>query len=117
MGDRHREYLLDVYKLVLGFFVFLSPWLFALSYGPARIESVVSGVAVMVLSLAALIAFADWEEWAALAMGLWLLASPWVLGFPHAAAMKIYIGVGLVVAYLAGLELWLIHYDDRARTG
>ena len=73
----------------------------------------------MVLSLAALIAFADWEEWAALAMGLWLLASPWVLGFPHAAAMKIHIGVGLVVAYLAGLELWLIHYhyDDRARTG
>ena len=42
MGDRHREYLLDVYKLVLGFFVFLAPWLFALSYGPARIESVVA---------------------------------------------------------------------------
>ena len=45
MGDRDREYLLDVYKLVLGFFVFLAPWLFALSYGPARIESVISGAA------------------------------------------------------------------------
>ena len=53
----------------------------------------ISGATVMLLSLAALIAFGDWEEWAALVMGLWLVVSPWVLGFPHAAAMKIHIAV------------------------
>ena len=116
MAGRRKECPLDIYKLVLGAFVFLSPWLFALTYGPARVESRVSGAAVVLLSLAALIAFADWEEWAALVIGVWLVVSPWILGFPHAAGMKIHIGAGLVVAYLAGLELWLIHYDERAKS-
>lgn len=116
MSHRPKEYPLDVYKLGLGAFVFLSPWLFALEYGPARIASVVSGAIVMGLSLAALLAFADWEEWTALAVGIWLVASPWLLGFPHAAAMKIHVGAGSIVAYLAGLELWLMHYDALGRT-
>ena len=121
MRERPREYVLDIYKLVLGGFVALSPWLFAFGYEAARLESVASGVLVVAISIAALIAFADWEEWAALALGLWLIASPWALGFPVAAAMKIHIGVGLVLVYLAGLELWLIHYNhewpDEGRPG
>jgi hypothetical protein len=28
--------------------------------------------------------------------------------------MQISIGVGVIVAYLAGLRLWLAHYGDRA---
>ena len=113
MRERPREYVLDIYKLVLGGFVALSPWLFAFRYEAARLESVASGVLIVAISIAALIAFADWEEWAALALGLWLIASPWALGFPVAAAMKIHIGVGLVLVYLAGLELWLIHYNHE----
>ncbi|HZT48763.1 MAG TPA: SPW repeat protein [Hyphomicrobiaceae bacterium] len=116
MTGRNREYPLDLYKLGLGLFVFLSPWLFSLSYSPARIDSAISGAVVMALSSAALIAFSDWEEWATLAVGAWLVAAPWILAFPHAAAMKIHIGVGLVVTYLAGLELWLAHYDNRGKS-
>jgi hypothetical protein len=117
MEQRPREYVLDIYKLVLGGFVALSPWLFAFRYEAARLESVASGMLVVAISIAALIAFADWEEWAVLALGLWLIASPWALGFPVAAAMKIHIGVGLALVYLAGLELWLIHYNhDSPRT-
>lgn len=113
MRERPREYVLDIYKLVLGGFVALSPWLFAFRNEAARLESVASGVLVVAISIAALIAFADWEEWAALALGLWLIASPWALGFPVAAALKIHIGVGVVLVYLAGLELWLIHYNHE----
>ena len=47
MGERREEYPLDVYKLRLGAFVLLSPWLFALTYGPARLKSVVSGAVVI----------------------------------------------------------------------
>jgi hypothetical protein len=55
-----------------------------------------------------MITFADWEEWVVLALGLWLIASPWALHFPASAAMKIHIGAGLLLVYVAGLELWLI---------
>jgi hypothetical protein len=54
-------------------------------------------------------------------LGLWLIASPWALHFPASAAMKIHIGAGLLLVYVAGLELWLIHYhhdpgrSDRPR--
>src|SRR5262245_15732937 len=111
MQQRPQECVLDIYKLVLGGFVALSPWLFAVRYDTARLESVAAGVLVVAISIAALIAFADWEEWAVLVLGLWLIASPWALGFPAGAAMKIHIGVGLALVYLAGLELWLVHYN------
>jgi hypothetical protein len=35
MQQRPREYVLDIYKLLLGGFVALSPWLFAFRYGRA----------------------------------------------------------------------------------
>ena len=105
-----RESTLDLYKFVLGAFVFLSPWLFAFVYQPARVDAWVSGMDVMVASMAALTVFVGWEEWLALALGLWMVASPWILTLPHAAT-KILLGAGLVCVYLAGLELWLLHYD------
>jgi hypothetical protein len=37
--------------------------------------------------------------------------SPWMLGFHNATAMKINVGIGLLVAYFAALELFLI-YDS-----
>src|SRR5215813_1402243 len=85
-----KECTLDVYKLVLGAFVFLSPWLFAFTYSPARLDAWGSGLLVMGLSAAAMVAFVDWEEWLALAVGLWMLAAPWVLGLPPVAT-KIHI--------------------------
>jgi hypothetical protein len=35
-----------------------------------------------------------------------------VLGLPHLAS-KVHIAVGLVCVYLAGLELWFLHYNDQ----
>jgi hypothetical protein len=84
----------------------LSRWLLALAYPAARIDAWVCGLILMAVSAAALAAFADLEELLALLLGLWMLASPWALGFPHTAT-KVHVAVGLLVAYLAGLELWL----------
>jgi SPW repeat len=60
-----------------------------------------------VLSIAAIAAFAVWEEWLNLAFGLILIASPWLLGFQNSDAMTIDVAIGVTVAALAALEVWL----------
>jgi hypothetical protein len=105
------ESSLDLYKLALGGFLFVSPWLFAFAYSPARLDAWVGGLILMAASVAALVAFKDWEEWLTLALGLWLIAAPWLLGLPSLAT-KVHVGVGLICAYLAALELWFLHYHD-----
>jgi hypothetical protein len=114
MIERRKLWVLDLYILFLAALLFLSPWLLALRYELAREESWAAGLALAIASVAALIAFRDWKEWLILLLGVWLVAAPWLLGFPHAAAMKVHIGVGLVVVYLAGLYLWLSHHDASA---
>jgi hypothetical protein len=58
--------------------------------------------------------YTEWEEWIVLAAGLWMMLSPFVLGFPHTTAMHVIIGIGFIVSFLAALDLWLIHYgEDR----
>ena len=113
MIGRRNQSILDVYTLILGAFLLVSPWLFSFAYAPARIDAWVAGLIVVALAAAALIAFDDRKEWALLGAGVWLLVSPWLFGFPHAAGMKVHIGVGLFIAYLASLELWLVHYDPH----
>jgi hypothetical protein len=105
-----RQSILDVYKLVIGAFLFLAPWLFAFQYQPARNDSWLTGLLLVLAALAALVAYDDREEAVMLLVAVWALVSPWVLHYPHAAAMKVHVGVGLIVAYLAALELWLMHY-------
>jgi len=55
--------------------------------------------------------FFETEEWINLAIGLWLAACPWVIGMQdETTAMQIHLVVGLAVATIAALELWLLHH-------
>ena len=63
-----------------------------------------------VISPAAIVAYRDWEQWADFLLGLSLIVSPWLWGFAHTRAMHFSIGIGLVVVFLAALDLFL-HYD------
>ena len=108
-----RETILDVYNLALGAFLFVAPWLFSYAYELARADDWVSSAIVVASSVAALLAFREWEEWVSMIAGLWVLASPWLLGFQHARAMAVNVAVGLLIAFMSALELWLIH-DDPA---
>jgi hypothetical protein len=75
-----------------------------------------SAAAIGAISLTALLAFAWWEEWINVALGLWLIASPWLLGFAHTSAMHFSIGIGVVVVFLSLLEIWLVYdKEDEAR--
>ena len=109
-----RGAILDVYNLTVAAFMFVSPWIFAYASGAARIDFWASSALIAVVSAAAIAAFSDWEEWLNLLLGVWLVSAPWILSYAHNRAMHISIGVGIIVAYLAALRLWLAHYDDRA---
>jgi len=105
--------VLDLYNLSFGLFLLISPWLFAYASEGARIDIRTSGAVIAAMSIAAFVAFSNWEEWLNLLVGLWLIASPWALGFLHTRAMHVSIGVGAVVAFVAALELWLVNYEPR----
>ena len=112
-----RETILDVYNLALGAVLFVAPWLFSYVHESARADDWVSSAIVIASSLGALWAFAEWEEWIGVVVGLWVLASPWLLGFQHGRAMVVNVVVGLLIAYLSVIELWLIHYDPAPHDG
>ena len=112
-----RETILDVYNLALGGFLFVAPWLFFYAYEAAKADDWVSSAIVVASSIAALVAFSEWEEWIGIVVGIWVVASPWLLGFQHAKAMPVNVAVGLAIAFMSALELWLIHYDPAPYDG
>jgi ABC-type branched-subunit amino acid transport system permease subunit len=114
MKTWRRESALDLYNLVLAAILLASPWLFTLTNTTARIDLWASSLAVIAISLAAIAAFAKWEEWANLLLGIWLIASPWILGFAHTRAMHFSLGIGLAITFLAALELFLLYDADPA---
>ena len=100
--------LCDVGNLILGGILFISPWLFSLPAGVKSRNAFISGIVIVVLSIAALAAFAVWEEWLNLIVGLWLIVSPWVLKFQGTRAMWVDVVIGIIVAVLAAIELWMM---------
>jgi len=56
-------------------------------------------------------------EWINCGLGVWIAVSPWVLGFQHTAGMFVNLAIGVLIAYLALLDLWLFHYLVGACTG
>jgi ABC-type enterobactin transport system permease subunit len=90
----------------LGSSLFFSPWLFGLSAG----AQTTIGLFIAVLAVAA------WEEWLSLIAGLWLIGSPWVLGFEDTDTVRVYVVTGTIVAALAAFKVWLVHQGDRRIT-
>ena len=109
----HRQFALDLYASVFGVFLFLSPWLFAYANKNARLDLWASGAAIAAISITAIVAFSNWEGWLNLLLGLWLIASPWVLGFAHTRAMHVCVGLGAMVTFIAALELWVVNYEPQ----
>ena len=104
------KHLQDAVNLVLGAWLVLSPW--ALRFqadAPAMANAVVIGLALIAVALGALVAPREWEEWVESALGLWLIASPWLLGFSdEPTAMRNAVLSGSVIVALA---LWTLATD------
>jgi hypothetical protein len=109
-----RPSALDIYTLACGVFLVASPWIFGFTRAAGRLDTEVAGYVLIALSAAGVLAFAAWEEWFKVALGLWLIGAPWLLGFAHSSAMHVSIAVGVIVTFLTLLEIWLAHDPDFA---
>ena len=68
------ESVLDLYNLLLAAILFGAPAFLAHASRTADLDLGLTGLAIIILSLAAMIAFSIWEEWINVALGLWLVA-------------------------------------------
>ncbi len=105
-----EEKALDIVNVVIGLALVLSPWVLGFSAEQAAAWNAwVVGALIALIAAGALFAFAAWEEWANLVLGIWAVLSPWILGFAAvSAAMWVHVIAGLIVAVLAGLDLWYV---------
>lgn len=100
----------DPTNLVAGLWMIVSPWV--LAYQPESRpmwNAVVLGALIAAVAFTALYRAFAWQEWVNAVLGLWLIVSPWVLGFAGLqAAMANAVIVGAVVAALA---IWALGTD------
>ena len=101
----------DVANLVLGAWLLASPWVLADAPVPAAAWNAhATGVLLVIAALLALFAFAEWEEWLDLLFAVWLVASPWLLGYAVAGTLVwSSLAVGMAVGLMALWSLYDIH--------
>jgi len=104
----------DVGNLVLGVWLFCSPWFLGFSdAGLPATNAWVFGVIVAALALLAIFAYQKWEEWLNAAIGAWVFISPWVLGVTTNA--NILWNSLIVGALLVILALWSVSLEHGGR--
>ncbi len=93
-----------------GCLVSVSPWLAQQGTGSQSVilNGFVIGLAICCLAGLELAMLGTWEEWLEGALGLWMIAAPWALGYSaeFGALTATHVVLGGVIVVLAGLELW-----------
>lgn len=111
-GRRTQDWI----NLLLAACLFISPWVigFVADGTPARNAWIVA-TALAVIAIAALTAFAEWEEWLNLALGVWLMAAPWLLGFAsHLEAMWTHVIFGALAFAVSAWAVWDYRHTPHA---
>jgi hypothetical protein len=102
----------DAATLLLGVWLAISPW--ALGYmaeATAAWNAYIVGIVIAVAAAAAIMAFQQWEEWVNVALAVWLIVSPFVLGY---AALETVLWNQIVVGVLVGgLALWTVVSEHK----
>lgn len=98
----------DWASMLLGVLIGLSPWLAGHQDNEAIAWNAVL-VGVLVLGLAQLeyVSLRRWEEFGEIALGLWLIASPFIFGYADGGSLALWHSIlGALVALFGLLELW-----------
>lgn len=95
----------DVANLILGAWLGVSPWM--LAFAPQQVpawNAIIVGLVIALAAAGALYAFHVWEEWLNGALAVWLVISPWILGF---STQQVPTWNQIIVGVLVGvLALW-----------
>ena len=89
-----------------GIWLCISPWAleFDLERVPTR-NAVIVGFLIILVEVVTLSVFRPWEEWINVALGAWLVISPWVLAIASTAATVNFVVIGVLVIVLALYEM------------
>jgi SPW repeat len=94
---------------LIGFWLLLSPWILHFEDQTGAMQNaVIVGFVLILAEVVTLSAFQVWEEWINVALGAWLVISPWVLRGVAAAPTADFLAVGLLVIALAAYEMWQV---------
>jgi hypothetical protein len=98
----------------LGIWLVLSPWTlqFHLDESATR-NAVIVGCLVVFFEVVTLSWFQVWEEWINVALGAWLVISPWALEIKSTVATVNFVGVGALIAALALYEVREVERQRR----
>jgi hypothetical protein len=102
----------DIASVVLGVWLIASPWVLGIR-GPLQAigDFVAIGAVLGAFALTAVFIPESWEEWSDLVLGLWLIASPWILGFTDVPlAVENAMVCGGIITVLA---VWVLGTDDE----
>ena len=107
---RNVKHWQDPLNALLGAWLALSPWVLGFQHEMAPTASgMIAGLALIAASLGAMFVPRAWEEWSQAGLGLWMIVSPWVLGFSSQMdIMRVAVASGIVVLALA---LWVLATD------
>ena len=102
----------DWVNLVCAVLLFISPWILAFSGDVTATRAAwITGVVVAIFAVAALVQFAEWEEWISLLLGVWMIVAPWVVSFSTVGvAVAAFVVLGLVVALASAAEIWQVRH-------
>jgi hypothetical protein len=112
----------DWLGMLLGVLIGISPWLAGQQDSIVVMwNAVLVGALVIALAELELVALQRWEEIGEMLCGLWLIVSPFALGYAAAGDLRFWhFGLGAVVVLLGAIELWQdwkLSERDLARHG
>jgi len=105
----------DWFGMLLGVLIVISPWF---PFQPERdvmdadrsimiLNIFVVGMLVFGLAQLEYVALQRWEEVAEIALGLWLIASPFIFGYSGDDMLRLWHAtLGAIVVLLGALQLW-----------
>ena len=95
----------DTICMLAGLWLWVSPFVLHFKLGSdASSDANVVGVLVGSFAMMAIATSRAWGEWTNVVLGVWLLASPWLLGFSHQVVARdnlMIVGLAVIV-----LSIW-----------